>query len=168
MYCVVFFQEKQGFSGYKLQGPVRDKHVDYHILSKITPDATDRTKKSNATKFQIFQLTIRELSRMHCLNLFQFGGDASEGHVDCDLNAQHITSVIEKNFKAPVVSKISVGYLNRENFESQFKNRPLHDFPLKFATWHPHDSKHHETPTQKWGIKKDSAEYHRICSSKTW
>ena len=26
----------------------------------------------------------------------------------------------------------------------------------------PHDSKHHETPTQKWGIKKDSAEYHRI------
>ena len=68
MYCVVFFQEKQGFSGYKLRGPVRGKHVDYHILSKITPDATDRTKKSNATKFQIFQLTIRELSRMHCLN----------------------------------------------------------------------------------------------------
>ena len=109
--------------------------MDYHILFKITPDAPDRTKKSNATKFQIFQLAIRELSRMHCLNLFQFGGDVSEGHVDCDLNAQHISSVIETNFKAPVESKISVGYLNRENFESQFKNRPLHDFPLKFATW---------------------------------
>ena len=65
----------------------------------------------------------------------QYESYVPEGHMDCDLNTQHSSSVIETNLKSPVVSNISVGYINRENFESHFKNRPLPDFPLKFGTW---------------------------------
>ena len=108
---MVFFQEKQGLSGYKFRGPVRDKHVDYHKLYKITP----------------MQQNFRYFNR-------QYESYVPEGHMDCDLNTQTSSSVIETNLKSPVVSNSSVEYINRENFESHFKNRPLADFLLKKQT----------------------------------
>ena len=133
-HCVIFFMERCGYKGHKLRGPVRDRNIDYHILFKVTPDGTDRTKRAKCTKFQVFQLLIDALSRMHCLNLFQFAGDVGEAHVDCEFNASHIAEVLAQNLEEPVVTTVFIDFINRENFWNSFATNP-ENMETKTATF---------------------------------
>ena len=126
--------ERCGYKGHKLRGPVRDRNIDYHILFKVTPDGTDRTKRAKCTKFQVFQLLIDALSRMHCLNLFQFAGDVGEAHVDCEFNASHIAEVLAQNLEEVVVTTVFIDFINRENFWNSFATNP-ENMETKTATF---------------------------------
>ena len=135
VYAVVFFSQNCGFQAYKLIGPERVRHTDYHILFRITLDGSDRTRKRKCTKVQIFQLAIRELSRMHCLNMFQYGGDVGEGHKDVETNLTHIAKYVENNLNTPDEFEIPVGYINRENFNDDFCENPSEDISRVTASW---------------------------------
>ena len=92
-----------GLNAYAVRSPVTNKQVDRHILFKVTPDGTRRTKRAKCTKFQISQLVVGALRRIHQLNLFQFGSDVGESHYDCIANFNHIGNICEANFYDPVV-----------------------------------------------------------------
>ena len=56
VYAVVFFSQNCGFQTYKLIGPDRVRHTDYHILFCITLDGSDRTARGNVQRCRFFNL----------------------------------------------------------------------------------------------------------------
>ena len=118
-----------------MRGPLRTGSVQHHVLFKVTPDATRRTKTAKCTKYQIFQLMLNGLKRCHALNAVQFGGDVSETHPDSVMNFHQISEICESNFHTPEVIGVPVGYVNRENFNLAFQIPPGEEFPLVNATW---------------------------------
>ena len=119
-----FFSRTCGYHAYRVCGPLRTGSVQHHVLFKVTPDATRRTKTAKCTKYQIFQLMLNGLKRCHALNAVQFGGDVSETHPDSVMNFHQISEICESNFYTPEVIGVPIGYVNRKNFNLAFQIPP--------------------------------------------
>ena len=135
IYAVIFLVRVCGLNAYAVRSPVTNKQVDRHILFKVTPDGTRRTKRAKCTKFQISQLVVGALRRIHQLNLFQFGSDVGESHYDCIANFNHIGNICEANFDDPVVVPVPLNFISRENFNVSFRFPPAPDSERAYVTW---------------------------------